>query len=117
VKDDDLIEIVIDRGDALSGTINLVGIAGERRAADECARALATRDPHPALRAHESLPDDTKLWAALQRASGGTWAGCVYDVDRIVALLDAGARAVAATGNGGASASTPDNSSLTGAGR
>jgi hypothetical protein len=36
------------------------------------------------------LPDDTRLWAALQRASGGTWAGCVYDVDRIVAALDAG---------------------------
>ena len=35
------------------------------------------------------LPDDTRLWAALQQASGGTWAGCVYDVDRIVALLEA----------------------------
>src|SRR4029434_7211145 len=68
VQDDDLIEIVIDRGEALLGTINLVGIAGERRSADECARVLATRDPHPALRAHESLPDDTRLWAALQRA-------------------------------------------------
>ena len=40
--------------------------------------------PHPAL------PADTRLWAALQRASGGTWAGCVYDVDRIVAALEAG---------------------------
>src|SRR5438876_337580 len=28
--------------------------------------------------------------AALQRASGGTWAGCVYDVDWIVATLEAG---------------------------
>jgi hypothetical protein len=36
------------------------------------------------------------LWAALQRASGGTWGGCVYDVDRIVELLDAGMRATAA---------------------
>ena len=32
----------------------------------------------------------TRLWAALQQASGGTWAGCVYDVDRIVAALEAG---------------------------
>ena len=30
----------------------------------------------------------SRLWAALTRASGGTWAGCVYDVDRIVAALD-----------------------------
>jgi hypothetical protein len=36
------------------------------------------------------LPDDTRLWAALQQASGGTWGGCVYDVDRIIAILDAG---------------------------
>jgi hypothetical protein len=36
------------------------------------------------------LPADTRLWAALQRAGGGTWKGCVYDVDRIVAALEAG---------------------------
>ena len=38
----------------------------------------------------QHAPEDTRLWAALQRASGGTWAGCVYDVDRIVAALEAG---------------------------
>jgi hypothetical protein len=107
---------VIDRGEALSGTINVVGIAGERRTPDECARALATRDPHPALRAHESLPDDTRLWAALQRASGGTWAGCVYDVDRIEALLEAGAGALAGAGRAQAAASS-ESSPLHGAGR
>jgi hypothetical protein len=37
------------------------------------------------------------LWAALQHASGGTWAGCVYDVDRIVAVIDAGLEALGAT--------------------
>jgi hypothetical protein len=37
------------------------------------------------------------LWAALQRAGGGTWGGCVYDVDRIVALLEAGERSLAKT--------------------
>src|SRR5207302_548527 len=46
VQDDDLIEIVIDRGNALSGTINLVGVAGEPCTPDECARVLATRDAH-----------------------------------------------------------------------
>jgi putative YjhG/YagF family dehydratase len=115
VQDDDLIEIVIDRGEALSGTINLVGIKGEPCTPEACARELAVRDPHPALRAHESLPVDTRLWAALQRVSGGTWAGCVYDVDRIEALLDAGARAMA--GANGASATSSDISPLTGAGR
>ncbi|MEY4179298.1 MAG: hypothetical protein RLY70_2872, partial [Planctomycetota bacterium] len=33
---------------------------------------------------------------ALQRAGGGTWGGCVYDVDRIVELLEAGERTLAA---------------------
>jgi hypothetical protein len=50
---------------------------------------LAERTPHEALAPHAQLPDDTRLWAALQRASGGTWAGCVYDVDRIIAALEA----------------------------
>lgn len=39
---------------------------------------------------HPDLPADTRLWAALQRASGGVWRGCVYDVERIIAALDAG---------------------------
>ena len=29
----------------------------------------------------------TRLWAALQSASGGTWGGCVYDTDAIVVKL------------------------------
>jgi hypothetical protein len=32
-------------------------------------------------------PDDTKLWAVLQSASGGTWRGCIYDSERIAARL------------------------------
>ena len=36
------------------------------------------------------LPDDTRLWAALQNASGGTWGGCVYDVGDIVATMGNG---------------------------
>jgi len=32
------------------------------------------------LAPHARLPEDTKLWAALQAQSGGTWGGCVYDV-------------------------------------
>jgi hypothetical protein len=39
-------------------------------------------------------PADSRLWAALQRVSGGTWAGCVYDVERILAVLKAGEQAL-----------------------
>ena len=93
VQDDDLIEIVIDRGDALRGSVNMVGARGQPLPPERCAELLASRPVHEALVPHEALPDDTRLWAALQRASGGTWAGCVYDVDRIIELLDAGLRA------------------------
>ena len=55
---------------------------------------LAARAVHPALAPHGKLPDDTRLWAALQQASGGTWGGCVYDVDTIVKVIDAGVAAL-----------------------
>jgi len=89
VRDDDLIEIVIDRG-TLTGSVDLVGAAGQPLDARASAALLERRSPHPRLAPHPALPADTRLWAALQRASGGTWAGCVYDVDRIVATLEAG---------------------------
>ena len=113
VRDDDLIEIVIDRGESLSGSIEMVGVAGERLPKEECARVLASRSPHPALAPHPSLPKDTRLWAALQRASGGTWGGCVYDLDRIVELLEAGMRATASAPLAGAG--DEDRTRLTGA--
>ena len=88
VRDEDIIEIVIDRK-TLTGTINLVGADGVTLDSTTCEALLRDRPHHPGLAPHERLPDDSRLWAALQRASGGTWAGCVYDVDRIVAALDA----------------------------
>jgi xylonate dehydratase len=90
VRDDDLIEIVIDRN-TLVGTVNVVGAEGVPLDPEACGALLRSRPRHPGLAPHEQLPGDTRLWAALQRASGGTWAGCVYDVDRIVAALDAAA--------------------------
>jgi dihydroxyacid dehydratase/phosphogluconate dehydratase len=90
VQDDDVIEIAIDRN-TLIGSVNVVGVAGVTLDPEECEALLRTRPRHPGLAPHERLPDDSRLWAALQRASGGTWAGCVYDVDRIVAALDAAA--------------------------
>jgi putative YjhG/YagF family dehydratase len=92
VRDGDLIEIEIDRN-TLSGRVNLVGADGAPLDPDQCLALLRGRPRHPGLAPHERLPDDSRLWAALQRASGGTWAGCVYDVDRIVEALDAAAAA------------------------
>ena len=88
VRDGDVIEIVIDRI-TLEGAVDVVGVDGELLPPAECEAVLRERAPHAALAAHALLPDDTRLWAALQRVSGGTWAGCVYDVDRIVKALEA----------------------------
>jgi xylonate dehydratase len=86
VREGDWIRIVIDRG-RLEGAVDLVG-EGERRFDPvEGASVLAGREAHPELSADPDLPDDTKLWAALQGVGGGTWGGCVYDVARIVAKL------------------------------
>ena len=52
---------------------------------------LRQRPPRPDLAAEAELPDDTRMWAALQNVGGGTWGGCVYDVDAIIETLQAGA--------------------------
>ena len=55
---------------------------------------LSKRPIRTDLTPHPDLPDDTRLWAALQNVGGGTWKGCVYDVDAIIETLDAGAKAL-----------------------
>ena len=86
LRDGDRIQIVIDRT-KLEGTINLIGDeAGDRDAAWGTAE-LATRPPRPDLAPDPQLPADTRLWAALQHASGGVWGGCVYDADAVAAKL------------------------------
>ena len=92
VREGDMIEIVIDRN-ALHGSVNLVGEGGETISANEGNRLLSTRASRNDLSPHPSLPDDTRLWAALVHASGGVWGGCVYDADAIVAQLTRGAAA------------------------
>jgi putative YjhG/YagF family dehydratase len=93
LRDGDIIEIEVDRLN-LTGQINFVGTAGIELAFDEADALLASSEPHPELRPHPNLPDDTRLWAALQRASGGVWAGCVYDVDTITRVIEAGLSAL-----------------------
>ncbi len=44
---------------------------------------LAARPLREDLAPDPQLPDATRLWAALQDASGGTWGGCVFDVEAI----------------------------------
>lgn len=87
VLEGDQIEIVIDRK-ALTGTVHLVGDAGEHFGAEEGARRLAERQSRSDLAPHPALPDDTRLWAALVHASGGVWGGCVYDADAIISKLE-----------------------------
>jgi dihydroxyacid dehydratase/phosphogluconate dehydratase len=86
VRDGDRIRIVVDRN-RLEGTVDLVGAAGRGLSPEEAAGVLAERGPHPELRPHPNLPADTRLWAALQSHCGGTWGGCVFDVDTIVQRL------------------------------
>ncbi len=94
LRDGDLIEIEIDRI-SLSGSVHLVGTAAGEITPDEAQALLDAREPHPNLQPHPDLPADTRLWAALQAASGGVWAGSVYDVDKITEALQAGLEVVA----------------------
>ena len=90
VRDGDRIEVVVDRN-KLTGSINLVGTVRDGQemtlSSGAATELLNSRPPHPDLRADPRLPDDTRLWAALQQLSGGTWGGCVYDVETIIEAL------------------------------
>ena len=92
VRDDDLIEIEIDRNN-LTGSINMVGdvdMAGfpaPNMGAKMGAGLLSVRPPRKDLTPDPNWPDDTRLWAALQTVGGGTWGGCVFDTEAIIAAL------------------------------
>jgi len=86
VVEGDLVRIVVDRN-RLEGSVDLVGHGEKIFGPEEGARVLAGRPPRPDLAPDKDLPEDTRLWALLQQAGGGTWGGCVYDVDAIAAAL------------------------------
>jgi putative YjhG/YagF family dehydratase len=86
VQDGDRIQIIVDRG-RLEGSVNLVGEGDRIFGAEEGTRVLARRSPRPDLAPDPDLPEDTRLWAALQNASGGTWGGCVFDCEAIIGRL------------------------------
>ena len=93
LRDGDSIRIVVDRV-KLEGSLDLIGADGVALEPAEAARLLERRSTHPKLSSDPDLPDDTRLWAALQNVGGGTWGGCVYDTDAIIAALKAGDRGV-----------------------
>ena len=93
LRDGDLVEIVIDRA-TLHGTVNFVGEGGVNVGAEAGARILQGRKSRPDLAPDPGLPDDTRLWAALQDVSGGAWGGSVFDVEQILKVLAAGKQAL-----------------------
>jgi putative YjhG/YagF family dehydratase len=95
LREGDLIEIAIDTR-TLEGSVNFVGEDGIRETPDAAGAQLAARSSRPDLAADPELPADTRLWAALQDVSGGTWGGAVFDVDSIIRVLEAGKIALAA---------------------
>ena len=76
LRDGDPVRIHID-------TRKLVGTADFAGDLEE----FLKRETHPGLEPDPRLPADTRLWAALQNASGGSWGGCVYDVEEIIKRL------------------------------
>jgi len=89
LRDGDLIRIVIDLR-RLEGTVDFIGEGDSSFSAEEGAALLAKRTSMEDLSPDPALPADTRLWAALQHASGGTWGGCVYDADAIIKRLAGG---------------------------
>jgi hypothetical protein len=89
IFDGDIIRIHIDRNRG-EGTVDLVGENQKRFTPEAGIEVLSRRAPRTDLAPNAVLPDDTRLWAALQLAGGGTWRGCVYDTNRIIAALNGG---------------------------
>ncbi|MDE0768411.1 MAG: YjhG/YagF family D-xylonate dehydratase [Opitutaceae bacterium] len=83
IRNGDTIRIEIDTR-KLEGSINVI---------TEDQNAFDNRPRHPDLIADPNVPTDTRLWATLQNASGGSWAGCIYDADRIAELIEKGLQA------------------------
>jgi dihydroxyacid dehydratase/phosphogluconate dehydratase len=86
VRDGDMIRIIIDRN-RLTGSVDLISDGPTPLPPEQAQQLLATRRPHEGLRPDPDLPAETRLWAALQQFSGGTWGGCIVDVDRVVKRL------------------------------
>jgi putative YjhG/YagF family dehydratase len=89
----DIIDVRIDTK-KLEGHLNLIGSSDGGNSKEDGNAILKMREVHPEMQPDPDLPDDTRLWAALQSVSGGIWKGSVYDVDRIIEVLKAGEKAL-----------------------
>jgi xylonate dehydratase len=89
ILDGDTIRIRVDRNRG-EGTVDFVGENARHFTPEEGGKILSRRATRKDLAANAALPDDTRLWAALQSAGGGAWRGCAYDTERIIAALEAG---------------------------
>jgi xylonate dehydratase len=87
LRNGDTIRIEVDR-EKLTGSVDFLGTAESPCSPEEGVQILAHRRTSPDFKPHEKLPTDTRLWALLQAASGGTWGGCVFDVDEIAKKLN-----------------------------
>ena len=87
IVDGDWIQITVDRVN-LNANVDFLGSEDAPGSVSDGDRELAARPVRTDLFADPNLPDDTRLWAALQNASGGLWGGCVYDADAIIAKLN-----------------------------
>lgn len=76
LRDGDRIRVRVDCRQ-LEGSVDFVGEVAE----------LESRETHPSLHHHADLSNDTRIWAALQNLSGGSWGGCVFDADSILKAL------------------------------
>ena len=86
ILEGDMVEIIIDRN-KLEGSLNLVGENGKDYGVEWGNKTLESRTLRPDLAPDPNLPDDTRLWAALQTLGGGTWGGCVYDAESLINAL------------------------------
>jgi putative YjhG/YagF family dehydratase len=86
LRDGDVLRIRIDTR-KLEGSIDFVPPGGTVESGKS---ELSGRPLSPRLSRNPAIPDDTRLWAALQSVSGGSWGGCVYDTQRITELLGLG---------------------------
>lgn len=86
LQDGDQIQIVVDCV-RLVGSVDWIGDAKNKFSPEEAIRRLQARPSRADLSPDENLPMDTRLWAALQQASGGIWGGCVYDAEAIIERL------------------------------
>ena len=87
VKDGDMIRIEVDRNE-LTGSVDLIGELHNEVDPEFGRKLLDQRKTDASLQVDEAVPDETRLWSALQQLGGGTWGGCVFDVKKIIEKLE-----------------------------